>query len=180
MGREEREEMCLFKDKWPKGKLTEEYIQATQGIETLHQIVEYMRQFELRKDKGDHWQSPAETYERKMGDCEDMAIMTLDILTRVLKVEEAYFIIYAGYYMKGGKRTYSAHAVCIFYHKNPMIYQQGYYEFTNKTLRSAFNKDQGNLIEYGYRHYPEGLKSYECRDHTGKIIKRKWKLIGYL
>ena len=172
--------MCLFKDKWPKGELTQEYTWAVQGIETLHQIVEFIKPFKSKKDVGDYWQSPSETYERKTYDCEDMAIMVMDILKRVLKTEEVWFIIYAGYYMKEGERTYSAHAVCIFYHKNPMIYQQGYYEFTNKTLRAAFEKDQGNLIEYGYRHYPEGLKYYECRDYTGKIIEKKRKYIGYL
>lgn len=172
--------MCLFKDKWPKGKLTEEYIQATQGIKTLHQVVEFMRQFELKKDKRDYWQSPAETHERKMGDCEDMAIIVMDILKRVLKIEEVWFIIYAGYYMKEGKRKYSAHAVTIFYNETNHIYEDIYYEFTNKILRPAFGKDQGNFIEYGYRHYPEGLKSYERRDHTGKIIERKRKWIGYL
>ena len=172
--------MCLFKDKWPKGEMTAEYAWAVQGIETLHQIVEFIKPFKRKEDKKDYWQSPSETYKRKTYDCEDMAIMVLDILTRVLKVEEAYFIIYEGYRMKEGKRVRKAHAVCIFYHEKQMVYKQGYYEFTNKILRSAFEKVKINFIEYGYRHYPEGLKYYERRDRAGKIIERKRKWIGYL
>ena len=172
--------MCFFKDKWPKGKLTEEYIQATQGIKTLYQIKGFIKPIKRKEDVKDHWQSPAETYKVKTYDCEDIAIMVLDILTRVLKVEEAHFIIYAGYYIKEGKRTYGAHAIILFYYNGDSTYHKGYYEFTNKILRSATEKEKINLIEYGYRHYPEGLKSYERRDHKGKIMQRKRAWIGYL
>ena len=171
MGREEKKEMCLFRDKWPKGELTEEYIKATKEIRTITELKIYLRQFELKKDKWDHWQSPAETYERKMGDCEDMAIMVLDILTRAMKIKEAWFIIYAGYYInKEGKKKYSAHAVILFYHMG------GHKEYSNKTYSTA----KTDFIKQGYMHYPEGLKSYERRDRTGKIIERKRKWIGFL
>ena len=177
--------MCFFKDKWPKGEMTEEYAWAVQGIKTLHQIVEFIKPFKRKEDVKDYWQSPSETYKRKTYDCEDMAIMVMDILTRILKVEEVWFIIYAGYYMKKGKRTYGAHAVILFRNETNqytagLIYEDGYYEFTNKTLRPAFKEGQNDLIKYGYKHYPEGLKAYERRDHKGKIIQRKRAWIGYL
>lgn len=163
--------MCLFKDKWPKEELTEEYKEATKHITSITVLKIFLRQFELEPDKWDHWQSPVETYKRKKGDCEDMAIIILDILTRVMKIKEAWFIIYGGYYMnKEGKKRYSAHAVILFYHMG------GYKEYSNKTYTSA----KTDFIAQGYIHYPEGLKSYERRDQTGKIIEKKRKWIGFL
>lgn len=175
--------MCFYKDKWPKPATAEEYLnewkvynKAIQKITTLQQLVDFIKPFTYKSDIKDHWQKPHETYFEGTFDCEDMAIMVMDILKRVLGISDLNFIIYAGYYMKKGIKTYSAHAVCIFFHRTLLEY----FEFTNKTLRPAFEKDQGNFIEYGYRHYPEGLKSFERRDHTGKIIERKRAWIGYL
>lgn len=179
--------MCIFKDKWPKPPTPDEYLtewkiynKAIQEITTLQQLKDFIKPFTYKSDIKDHWQKPHETYFKGTFDCEDMAIMVMDILKRILGVTDVNFIIYGGYFMKEGKRTYSAHAVCIFYYKHPARTQESYYEFTNKILRHAFYKDQGNFIEYGYRHYPEGLKSYERRDYTGKIIEKKRKWIGYL
>ena len=174
MGREEREEMCLFKDKWPKEKLTEEYIEATKDIKDLDKINSFIRPFKRKEDKGDHWQSPSETYKRKTYDCEDMAIMIMDILTRVMGRRMVWFIIFAGYYMKEGKKTYSAHAVILFESETRLTN----YEYSNKKL--IYLKQGISIIEQGYLHYPEGLKYIEIRNSEGKITEKKRKWIGYL
>jgi len=39
---------------------------------------------------------------------------------------------------------------------------------------------ENNIMLYGYRHYPEGLKSYERRNTQGKIVDEKRAWIGYI
>lgn len=124
----------------------------------------------------DSWQPPYKTYHLKNFDCEDMAIMIQEILHRCLGIENPWFVIYGGYFLKAGKRTYSEHAVCIF--ENSM--QMNYYEFTNKTYREAYNPINNNIMLYGYKHYPEGLKYYERRNTQGKIVDKKRAWIGYI
>jgi len=167
--------MCLFKDKWPKEDLTKEYIKATKGIKSITKLNYFIVPFKRKEDKKDYWQSPSETYQKKTYDCEDMAIMVLDILTRVIGIRKAWFIIYGGYYKtKEGERKYSAHAVVIFEHNNKLLNC----EYSNKKL--TFLKQGMNMIKNGYRHYPEGLKYYERRNPEGEIIEKKRKWIGYL
>lgn len=183
--------MCFFKDKWPKKaateeeqKQTKEYILAIQHIDTIHKIVMFIKPFLRKEDIKDFWQAPYKTYHLKTYDCEDMAIMAIDILSKYFVskklVSDISFIIYEGYFIKEGIRKKSAHAVAMFYLKGDTVYEAGYYEFTNKTLRHAFKKSQKDYIKYGYIHYPEGLKSFERRDSTGKIIERKRAWMGYL
>jgi len=175
--------MCFFKDKWPKKAKTEEeqkqeqeYIKAIAGIKNIADLKEFIKPFKYVSDNWDHWQSPHETYHKKTYDCEDMTIMIQDILHRCLGIENPWFVIYSGYYIKEGKRTYGCHAVCIF--ENPIYL--AYYEFTNKTYREAYNPVTNNIMLYGYRHYPEGLKSYERRNTQGKIVDKKRAWIGYI
>jgi len=175
--------MCFFKDKWPKKAITEEeqkqeqeYIKATAGIKNIGNLIEFIKPFKYVSDIKDNWQPPYKTYHLKTYDCEDMAIMIQEILHRCLGIENPWFVIYSGYYIKEGKRTYGCHAVCIF--ENSM--QMSYYEFTNKTYREAYNPMENNIMLYGYRHYPEGLKSYERRNTQGKIVDEKRAWIGYI
>lgn len=182
--------MCLYKDKWPKPATTleemkknTEYLNAIRNIETLNQVVQFISQTERKEDEKDYWQAPYETYSKKTYDCEDLAIMTADILERNFlgeKVAEVYFIIYEGYYKKEEKVKRTAHAVTLFYYTGDYIHKKGYYEFTNQTLRFAFDPEESNFIKYGYKHYPLGLKSFEQRTAKGKIIERKRAWIGYL
>ena len=176
--------MCFFKDKWPKlipyneeeAEKVKAYLAETKGINNIGDLIEFIKPFTRKEDAKDNWQPAYKTYHLKIYDCEDMAIMIQEILHRCLGIENPWFVIYGGYFIKEGKRTYSEHAVCIFENK---MYER-YYEFTNKTYREAYNPLENNIMLYGYRHYPEGLKYYERRNIEGKIIDKKRAWIGYI
>ena len=185
--------MCIHKDKWPSKDehvIVPKYEEAIKNINTIEKLNDFLfLRFKREEDTKDYWQYPWQTFDRGTYDCEDMAIMILDIMTRILKLE-AYFIIYRGDYWKIErtqlcdftvnktlKRRRSSHAVVIF-NSNEYVNKGVWMEYSNKTLTPL---DLGrNFIDWGKTHYPIGIKYYEKRDNTGKIIEKKRKWIGYL
>ena len=173
--------MCFYKDKWPKEVRNEEdydlyidYFGATQHIVTLDKLKAFLIPFKYKSDVKDYWQAPHITYNLKTFDCEDMAIMVMDILKKRIGIDKVFFFLYGGYFMKEGIRIHSGHAICLFW------YNEEWWEYTNKALRFAFKEGEWTFLNYGLRHYPEGLTWYERRDSSGKVIERRRAWIGLL
>ena len=176
--------MCLIKDKWPRryaDHISPGYEKAVKGINTIKKIIVFNKNFTRKEDKKDYWQYPWQTWERKTYDCDDMAILHMDILDRNVKTEEMYFIIVGGDYMKEGKRIQGAHAITVA-KANIEVGHPAWHEFSNKLIYTHDQEEatEHDFIEWGKRWYPLGIKYFEKRDRTGKVLRRRWKWIGYL
>jgi len=159
--------MCIFKNKWRKFTPTQKYLDIVKHIKTLTELDYFLDRITYTSDDKDYWQTPEETLNRGKGDCDDYARLALDILVRVQKREDVRFIIYTGYYNKDGKQKYGAHAVCVFPYKGK------YNVFSN----AKYYTHKDNYIDIGHIFYPK-LKYMEVRNDEGKVISRKFKLIG--
>ena len=162
--------MCikLFKNKWREFKPTTYYLSAVQTITSIGQLDVFLNKFVYIADDKDYWQTPEETVNRGKGDCDDFARLALDILVRIQKRKDVRFIIYTGYYEKDGKEKYGAHAVCVF------PYNGKYSVFSNYQYYYNMN----SYIDTGHIFYPNGLRYMEVRNDEGKVISRKFKIIG--
>jgi len=165
-------------NKWKNWKPTDEYLTKVIDINTISKLQNLMKNFVYKWDKlrilawkiiWDNWQMPDESLSKMEGDCEDAAILTLDILGRILKKEDAKFLMYFGHYMTNNKPNLMGHCVTAY-----------------KDVKGKYNIFTNNITEYGYddflaighRFYPLGLKYQEIRGWRGNIISRKFKICG--
>ena len=164
--------------KWRNWKPTDEYLWEVQNVDTIAKLQTLMSKFVYKWDRikilfweilWDNWQMADESLSKMYGDCEDAAILALDILGRIQNKEDARLIVAFGYRMKDNKRKYDGHAVTAFDNGN------GKYDiFTNNKMEHNFN----DLLEIGHKFYPLGLKYMEVRDWQGNVISRKFRIFG--
>ena len=164
--------------KWRKWKPTDEYLSAVKSVDTITKLQTLMSKFVYKWDTvkflfwtilWDNWQMPDKSLKLMYGDCEDAAILALDILGRIQKKEDARLILIFGYRMKDNKRKFDGHAVTAFDNGS------GKYDiFSNDTMEHNFT----DLLSIGHKFYPLGLKYQEIRDWRGKVLSRKFKLFG--
>ena len=165
-------------NKWKNWKPTSEYLSAVKYIETITKLQTLMSKFTYKWDtlkilfwiiKWDRWQMPDESLSKMYGDCEDAAILALDILGRIQKREDVRFVMCFGYRMENDKRKYDGHVVAAF--KNGT----GKYDiFSNNLIEHNFT----DFIEVGHKYYPLGMKYQEIRNWRGDVLSRKFKLFG--
>lgn len=158
--------MCYSKLKWRKFKPSDKFLDTISGLNTVTKLVNYLEDnMTYQWDKpgffGDHWKTPEETLNDGGGDCEDVAIFNLYVLTEVIK-KEAYMVNYAGYFLdKKRNKAKNGHAVCIFNDIGKKgIFSNNELTYENKSYEAI-----------GYRWYPLGLNYMEVIDNNGKTIK---------
>ena len=154
--------MCI--NRWRKFNPTDEYLSIINQLNTVEKLRNYMEKIEYIAEKilWDKWQTPIETIKRGKGDCEDFAILAVDVLVRIIKIVEARFISYIGRHIGQG------HSVCVFPYKAKL------YVFSNNNL-VAYGKD---YIDIGHLFFEDGLKCMEIRDYKGNVLERKIKIFG--
>ena len=167
-------------NKWKNWKPSADYLSYIKFVDTVPKLHSFMQKFTYKWDTitilfwkvlWDNWQMPDESLKKygMKGDCEDAAILALDILGRIQKKEDAKLIVSFGYRMIDNKRKYDGHVVTAFDNSS------GKYDiFTNNTMEYNFD----DLLDIGHRFYPLGLKYQEIRDWRGKVLSRKFKLFG--
>jgi len=158
--------VCFKPDKWKDFEVTPEYLLEVGKLDTVEKLYLYTRWFNFIADIGDTWKTPIELLNDKFGDCEDFGIWYTDILTRVIKIDGARLVIYAGLNLR---KEFTGHGVCVFPYKGKLAM------FTNNIPPILGFKD---FIEAGHYFYPNGLKYMEIRDWNGKITCKKRKWIG--
>ena len=100
--------------------------------------------------------------------CEDSAIFNCDILGRVQNIDAKMLLLFGYNRKRFGWKFWMGHAVCIF------PYQGRYSMFSNQSLTHGYDSYE----QIGHSFYPDGLKYMEVRNHTGKVLSRKFKLFG--
>ena len=165
-------------NKWKKWEPSADYLIVVDELNTVTKLKTFMSKFVYKWDKikilfweilWDNWQMPDESLLKMEGDCEDAAILSLDILGRIQKREDARFVATFGYYMTNSKSKLTGHVVTAF--------EDGkgkYNIFTNNKMEYGFQ----DFIGIGKRFYPLGLKYQEIRNWQGKVLSRKFKLFG--
>lgn len=164
-------------NKWKNWKPTDEYLSAVKNFNTITKLQTLMVKFKYKWDKTkilfweilwDSWQMPDESLVKMEGDCDDAAILALDILGRVQNKTDSKFLMFFGYYNKEGKRKMNGHCVTAFTYNNKFSI------FSNNQLEHGFT----SFEEIGKRYYPLGLKYLESRTWQGKVLSRKFKIFG--
>ena len=159
--------MCFKKpDKWKSFLATTEYLLEVGELDTVEKLYLYTRWFTFIPDKKDYWKTPVEMLNDRKGDCEDFVRWYVDILVRVIGITGARFVELYGY---NTKKEYTGHVVCIF------PYQGTLCVFTNNVAIRTGYKD---FIEIGRIFFAKGLKRMIIIDWQGKIVEKKYKLIG--
>lgn len=160
--------MCIFLNKWKKFEPTAQYLSVVNGLTSVSKLYQYSQKFKYIAEKGDHWKTPVEFVNDDGGDCEDWARWYVDILVRIIKIEEARFVIHSGYNKTRWSNKMMCHAICVFPYSNKLAL------FSNNEFKTG-HKD---YIEIGYYTFPNGLKYMEVRNWQGKVLSRKSKLFG--
>jgi len=163
--------------RWHNWKPDAEYLSKVKEIDTIAKLHSFMSDFKYKWDTitillwtilWDNWKMPDQSAEYMYGDCEDAAILAIDILGRIQKREDARFIMTFGYCIWNGKKKYMGHAVTAFLNNDK------YDIFSNNTMEYGFK----DFEEIGKKFYPLGLKYQEIRDWKGNVLKRRFQLIG--
>ena len=154
--------MCYSIFKWRKFVPSEEFLSKVSKIKTLSDLKKITKDFTYQSDPpgifGDKWNTPEETLNSKIYDCDDIARFNSWILKHILK-KEAYFGVFAG----RNSRGYSAHAMAFFKEGNK------WGVFDNKKLYYV----EGDFEDIG-RSYYERLRKYEILTPDGKIVKYRF------
>ena len=159
--------MCFKKkDKWKPFTPTAEYLNIVSKLDTVEKLYDFTKWFTFIPDKKEYWKTPVEMLNDRKGDCEDFAWWYTDILVRIIGINEARFVELYGY---NSKKEYTGHVICIF------PYQGALAVFTNNVAIRTGYKD---FIEIGKTFFSKGLKRLIVRDWNGKIVEKKYKLIG--
>jgi len=159
--------MCIFKNKWTKFTPTTEYLSAVKDLTSVDKLYQFIQQFKRKEDETDYWQTPEETLNRLTYDCDDTMRFTIDVLVRIIGIKEARGVIHFGY-NKARSKGKKGHAITVF------PYQGKLAMFSNRSFKSGFDSYE-DACKYTY---PDGLKSMTIRDWQGKILSRKYRLIG--
>ena len=160
--------MCIFKDKWTKFMPTNKYLSAIKDLISVSKLYQFIQQFQYTGEKGDIWQTPKEFLKNEHLDCEDFARFAVDVLVRIIGIEEARFVIHSGYNKERWGKRCMCHAICVFPYKGKLAL------FSNKEFKSGYK----DYIETGYYTFPDGLKYMEIRDWQGKILSKRRKWFG--
>jgi len=165
-------------NKWKNWKPSDKYLLAIMDIDNIEKLEKLISKFVYKWDtlkilfwiiKWDNWQMPDESLSKMYGDCEDAAILAIDILGRMQKREDARFVMSFGYRIEDNKRKYDGHVITAFDNGN------GKYDiFSNNLIEHNFT----DFIEIGHKYYPLGLKYQEIRNWKGAVLSRKFKLFG--
>ena len=158
--------MCL-KKKWTEFTPTKKYLKAVEDLITVAKLYLFIQQFKWTGEKGDHWQDPEEFLKNEHLDCDDFVRFTVDVLKRVMKID-AKGIISSGYDKARWGDEKHCHAITVF------PYQGKFALFSNREFKTGFD----SYIDACKDTFPDGVKSYEIRDVQGKIIFKRYKLIG--
>ena len=158
--------MC-FKDKWTKFEPSKEYLDRIKDLTSVSRLHEFIQQFKRKEDVKDYWQTPEETIKRLTYDCDDSMRFTVDVLARVVKIE-AKGIISSGYDKARWGNKKHCHAITVF------PYGGKFALFSNMEFKTCYNSYE-DACKYTF---PDGLKSMTTRDWQGKILEKKYKLIG--
>lgn len=113
--------MCIYlgEFKWRNWKPDEEYLERVKGITSIAKLVYLMKGFGYKWDIAtifgkelfwDMWQMPDISLKTMEGDCEDAAILAVDILGRVIKKTDSMMMIAAGI---DSKNKLSAHSIAV-------------------------------------------------------------------
>ena len=151
-------------NKWQKFEPTKKYLDIVKELTSVTKLHKYILNYSYIAEKKDYWKVPTEFIDDGGGDCEDFARFAIDVLVRIQKRKNVRFICYYGY--NGKKKT--GHAVTVF------PYNEKYSVFSNRSLLHQYN----SYLDIGHEFYPDGLKTIEIRDRTGKILSKKHKWIG--
>ena len=168
-------------NKWKNWKPTDEYLSTVSKLDTITKLQELMSKFVYKFDTlklllwnvlWDSWKMPDQSLKDMYGDCEDAAILALDILGRRQSWTKPQLLLFFGYYTdSNNKRKLQGHAVTAF---KPNAYNNTYSIFSNNEVEHNFT----DLLSIGHRFYPLGLKYQEIRDWRGNVLSRKFKLFG--
>ena len=121
-------------------------------------------------NKEDYWDLPDEVYENKKADCDGLARLTADGLSRFAKVPEVWWCEFYGYYryyyLKDDKWTYDielgGHAITV-YERNGKLTA---FSNTSWWVDKGFN----DYVDIGELTFPEGIILIRCRHwDTGKL-----------
>lgn len=159
--------MCFKKDKWTEFSPTEEYLKVVKRLTSIAKLHEFIQQFKRKEDIKDYWQTPEETLILLTYDCDDSMRFCVDVLVRVMKID-AKGIISSGYDKARWGNEKKGHAITVF------PYQGKFALFSNREFKTGFD----SYIDACKDTFPDGVKSYEIRDGQGKIIFKRYKLIG--
>jgi len=159
--------MCIFKNKWRPFIPTTEYLSAVKDLTTVDKLYQFIQQFKRKEDVKDYWQDPEETLILLTYDCDDSMRFCVDVLKRVMGID-AKGVISSGYNKARWGNKKHCHAITVFPYNGKLAL------FSNRELKTDYNSH----IEACKYTFPDGLKSMTIRDWQGKILSRKYKLIG--
>lgn len=163
--------MCIFLGelRWRCWKPNEEYLEKIKGITSIAKLVHLMKGFKYKWDIAtlfgreilwDRWQMPDKSLETMEGDCEDAAILAVDILGRVIKKTDSMMLISAGQYKEDGKIKTNAHAVTIIPDGNK------YDVLSNNQCFTGFD----SIEKIGLKWYPVKLIYQKLFDWQGRRL----------
>ena len=159
--------MCFVKNKWQPFTPTKEYLDVVKELTSIKKLHEFLKKYTWIKEIKDYWKTPYE-FMLESGDCEDFAIFAIDVLVRIIKIDEARFVFCNGYdYERWGNEKHG-HAICVFPYREKLA------QFSNSSFHSGFDSYE----EAGHYTFPDGLKYIEIRDWQGKILEKKHSWFG--
>lgn len=162
--------MCIFlgEIKWRNWKPNEEYLDSIKDITSITKLIYLMKKFEYKWDMltilgrevfWDRWQMPDISLKTMEGDCEDAAILAVDILGRSIKRTDSMMMITAGYYKKDGETKRNAHAVVVIPNSKFDVISNNNYFTGFKTLK-----------DISLKWYPEGIIYQKKFDWQGRRL----------
>jgi len=160
--------MCIVINKWKSFEPTQEYLSVVKGLTSIIKLYQYSQKFKYIAEKGDHWKTPVEFMNDGGGDCEDWARWHVDILVRIISIEEARFVIHSGYDKKRWGNKMMCHAICVFPYQGELAL------FSNNLFKTGYK----DYIEAGHYTFPDVLKYMEIKDWQGKVLEKKRKWFG--
>jgi len=165
--------------KWPLiDKTTErwaDYCQYMGKITTDALVASEMKLYKWISDwdfwnKLDHWPLPDVVWKNKKDDCDGLARLSSDMLSRFVKIPEVWWLEYYGFYRKyyeeDGEWYYKVvaggHAITVYKKDNELL------AFSNMSWWNT--QDFQDFIEIGGMTFPEGIYWVICRHwETGKM-----------
>lgn len=165
--------MCFFwgEIKWRLWNPSDEYLLSIKDINTIPKLVSFMKGFEYKWDIAtifgrevfwDSWQMPDISLATMQGDCEDAAILAVDILGRKIRTD-CMMLITGGQYKKDGKICTNAHAVTVI----PNNVKSTYDVISNSDYFEGFH----SIENIGKKWYPIKLMYQKLFDWKGRRIR---------
>jgi len=163
--------MCIgvLKNKWKKFEPTAEYLSIVSGLTSILKLHNYSKNnFKYIAEKRDKWKAPIEFMADGGGDCEDWARWYIDILVRIIKVDDPRFVIHSGYNKKRWGDKKMCHAITVLPYSGKLAL------FSNQIFKTRYQ----DFIGTGHYTFPDGLKYQEVRDWQGKVLEKKSQWFG--